>query len=285
MTPTLHIIGCGRAARALARLWHRQGVLHIGRVMNRSLDSARAAIDFIGAGEAVTRPDDGMAGAWLLLGLPDGELEAFAAGLADRIAGRPELVFHLSGSVAANVLAPLACPVAAVHPVRAFANPEDAARNFAGTWCVGEGDEAALGKVLAVFETIGARTARLESRDKRLYHAATVAASNFLVALHQLARDLATQSGLPADSAVPMLIDLQRDTLRNLEAADPVAALTGPIERGDVAACRNLLDAVAQLAPEHQDLFRAQARAVVQLARRKSPGDPVWEDLEELLNG
>ncbi|MDX9701135.1 MAG: hypothetical protein RBT55_16300, partial [Rhodocyclaceae bacterium] len=48
----LNIIGCGRAARTLARLWLQAGAVRVGGVLNRSADSARAACDFIGAGRA-----------------------------------------------------------------------------------------------------------------------------------------------------------------------------------------------------------------------------------------
>ena len=53
MTPRLHLLGAGRTARTLARLWQEAGVLRIGQVRNRSLDSALRAVAWIGQGRAV----------------------------------------------------------------------------------------------------------------------------------------------------------------------------------------------------------------------------------------
>src|SRR5690625_1201634 len=147
--PTLHILGCGRAARAVARCLLADGYLRPGLVANRSLDSARRAVEFIGAGEPVAQLDERIAGGWLMLGLPDGLL---APASLPQLPAAPSLVFHLSGSAEAGVLRSLGERVASVHPVRAFSDPALATKNFAGTWCVAEGDEAALDRLQPVFE-------------------------------------------------------------------------------------------------------------------------------------
>src|SRR5689334_15094849 len=50
---TINIIGCGKAGRTLARLWHEDGVFRIQDILNRSIQSAAEAAAFIGAGRAV----------------------------------------------------------------------------------------------------------------------------------------------------------------------------------------------------------------------------------------
>lgn len=285
MTPLLHIAGCGRAARTLARLWNRNGNLRIGEVMNRSLASARSAVEFIGAGEPVARFDESIGGDWLLCGLPEGEIEPFALGLACRMPGQLQLAFHLSGSIPSHALSPLGVPVAAVHPVRPFADPERAANGFEGTWCAGEGEEAALEPVLDAFSAIGGRILRLNTRTKALYHAATVAAGNFLVALFALADDLARSAGLPENERRSLLCSLQRATLESVGAADPACALTGPIERADAAACRRLLDAVnVNMDADLADVFRVLGAATARLARRAHGDGRGYTAIEELFN-
>src|SRR5699024_12777200 len=98
--PAVHILGCGRAARAVARRLLADGYLRPGLVANRSLDSARRAVDFIGAGEPVARLDERIAGGWLLLGLPDGLL---APASLPRLPAALSLGFHLSGSAGPRV--------------------------------------------------------------------------------------------------------------------------------------------------------------------------------------
>lgn len=283
--PRLHVFGCGRAARALARRLNDGGIVEMGQIVNRTTASAGEAADFIGAGMPVADFDAGIEGGWLMLGLPDGALLDGASELAAKLPASPQLAFHLSGSVPAAVLAPLQVPTAAVHPLRAFADPAVAVDQFDPTWCVAEGDDAALQWLQPAFERAGGRWLTFRGRNKPAYHAATVAASNFLVTVNALARALAEQAGLDPVQAAGLLADLQHGTLAGLAERPAIEALTGPIERGDVAACRSLHRAVADsLDPAQANLFDALARATLDLAVRKRGRRPSDGDLEALYS-
>lgn len=269
--PQLHILGCGRAARAVARRLVRTGRVRPGLVVNCSLGSARRAVDFLGGGAAAETLDERVADGWLMFGLPDGllaEEEALAA-MLEGVSARPELVFHLSGSVEAGVLRRFGIPAASVHPVRAFSDPESASERFDGTWCVAEGDESVLRRLEAVFVAAGARWLAFEARDKAAWHAATVAASNYLATIQDLSRTLAARAGLPADKAAEILCDLQQGMLDSLRERTPREALTGPIERGDETACTRLVEAARALDAGQGQLFSQLALATLALARDK----------------
>lgn len=273
MAVTLHIVGCGRVGRSLARLWVEAGTFSIGRVVNRSVESARAAIEFIGQGDAVERLERIDAEDWLMLAAPDGRLASIATEIAETFGGQdrdpgvgPALVFHVSGAESAEVLRPIGRPVASVHPVCPFSDPVRAVETFAGSYALGEGDDEALDRVLAAFAGIGATTMRFDPVDKRRYHAATIAASNFLNVLDDLALGLAESAGLAHEQALKVIVALQRAGLANIERAGPVQALTGPIERGDRAVCERLASTPGVAG---NDLFMALARAAVDLAERK----------------
>lgn len=267
--PALHILGCGRAARAVARRLLAAGQVRPGLVVNRSLDSARAAVEFIGAGEAAERLDERVAGGWLMLGIPDGVLAGSREALERACPSQPALAFHLSGSVEASVLAGMTAAHAAVHPVRAFADPEAAARRFSGTWCVAEGESSAMERLRPVFEAAGGHWLAFTAVEKPAWHAATVAASNYLATIHALARDLAERAGLPDEQAAEVLCDLQQGMLDTLRDRTPREALTGPIERGDEAACRRLISAADALGPISARLFSELGLATLELARAK----------------
>ena len=275
MAVTLHIVGCGRAGRSLARLWVERATFSIGQVVNRGIESAQAAVDFIGQGRAAAHlagmgPDD-----WLMLAAPDGQLEEIAAALAAGSGRAPALAFHISGAESAAALRSLDCPVASVHPVCPFSDPARALRTFAGSYALGEGDPQALASVLPAFEAIGAQTMRFDPVDKRRYHAATIAASNFLNVLDDLALGLAESAGLETQQALRIIVALQRAGLANIEQAGPMQALTGPIERGDRAVCERLLRTPGVAGNE---LFLAMARAALELAERKHDRRPGARD-------
>lgn len=273
--PRLHCLGCGRAAKVILRWLREQARVDIGQICNRSLASARRAVDFIGAGEAVEVLAADLSGDWLLMGLPDGELEAAALGLSCRMPGQFALAFHLSGSMPASVLDPLGVPVAAVHPVRAFADADSALAAMPGTRLVGEGQAQPLDRLRTIFEQAGGRWLVIDGGGKAAYHAATVVASNYLVTLNQLARTLAAASGLSTPDAVDLLDGLQRAGLDVLGQSAPAQALTGPIERGDVAAVARLVAAAD--GQGQGGLFRALGRATLDIAmsaRGQKPSDP-----------
>lgn len=291
MAVTLHIVGCGRVGRSLARLWTEAGTFSIGQVVNRSVESARAAIEFIGQGSAAERLEPIAAEDWLMLAAPDGRLSLIAADIAETFAetGRemkagPALAFHVSGAEPADVLRAIGCPVASVHPVCPFSDPARAVATFAGSYALGEGDDAALDRVLSAFAEIGAATMRFDPVDKRRYHAATIAASNFLNVLDDLALGLAESAGLARGQALKVIVALQRTALANIERAGPVQALTGPIERGDRAVCERL---ACTPGVAGNDLFMALARAAVDLAERKHGSASGYrpDPLRELFGG
>ena len=55
MKRKLDIIGAGKVGRSLARLWAQAGVFEIGCVVNQSIESSQAAVDFIGEGRPAER--------------------------------------------------------------------------------------------------------------------------------------------------------------------------------------------------------------------------------------
>ena len=284
--PLLHVLGGGRTARSITRVLFERGAVRVGQVCNRSLDSARKAVEFIGAGQPVESHNLGISDGWLMVGLPDGVIEGTIAVLAEGHTQRPQLAFHLSGLVSSKALEPLGCKVASVHPLKAFSDPERAAASFAGTWCAAEGEDSALVALRSVFERVDARWVEFTPRDKAAWHAATVAASNFLVTVNALARELATVAGMAEADAAGMLHDLQQGTLGNLTEQPAARALTGPFERGDLPACQRLHAAAHQgLTPDSAALFDRLALATQKLARSKRGDRPDDEELARLFAG
>lgn len=234
---TLNIVGCGRAARTLARLWQQSGALRIGDVCNTTPESAAAACAFIGAGRPVAAPGAmGEAALWML-GVPDSALAETAAALsaAQRLRAG-DGVFHLSGFTASTGLQPLAARgarIASLHPVVSFADPARAAAAFTGSLCGLEGDDGLCAQLDRLAAAIGGRVFPLEAAHKPLYHAASVFASNFQVVIQDLALKAYLAAGVPADVAAALHAMLARGSLDNVLALGGAAALTGPAARGD----------------------------------------------------
>jgi len=286
--PTLDIIGAGRVGRTLGRLWHRAGVFRVHDVLCSRVEHAGDACRFIGAGRPVSDLAEMTGAAITLFSVPDTRI----GGCAEQVAAAGRALsgavgFHVSGSVAAEVLAPLrarGAAVAAVHPVRSFADPQRACRDFPGTWCGTEGDAAALKVVGPAVERIGGRLFTINAGVKALYHAACVTASNHLVTILDAAIGNLLRAGVAPEVAVDLVAHIARTTTENVAALGPERALTGPVLRGDAETIDAHLAAMDD--PEQRRLYRALARATLGLARR-APG---WsgegeESLSALLEG
>ncbi len=114
------------------------------------------------------------------------------------------------------------------------------------------------------------------AREKlALYHAGAVFASNYVVALVDVARSMLVAAGIPDEDAQPALWPLVASVVRNLAAVGLPAALTGPVLRGDVASVERHLEAMAAGAPHELELYQRLGREVLRLAEaQKGPLSP-----------
>jgi len=275
--PTLNIIGAGHVGRTLGRLFSARGVFALQDVLTRSPASARAAVDFIGAGRAVDaigtlRP----ASVWMLAVLDD-RIAEVAQQLAASCDLQGAVVFHCSGakaSVELDALRQAGALAASVHPVRSFADPQQVADAFDGTFCGVEGDEGALALLNPALAAIGARVVGIDARAKTVYHAASVFASNYLVTVLDAALRAYQAAGIPEDVARELARPLATETLANVFRLGPETALSGPIARGDTATVARQQAAVAAWNAPTGTLYEALAAATWDLARRKRAGQP-----------
>ena len=265
--PRIAILGAGAAGAAVGRALRRAG-RPVAAVCRRDRARARAAARAVGgAARVFTDPARAARGADLvLIAVRDGEIADLAQRLARADAVAPgALVVHLSGAVPSAALAPLRAAgarTAALHPLQTFAGePPD----LRGVRWFHEGD--ARRECGALVRRLGGVLRPLDPGRKALYHAAAVAASNYLVAVEDLAVRLAGGAGIPPREALRALLPLVRGTVRNLEARGLPAALTGPVARGDAATVRTHREALRALDPALDAAYAALGRHALRVAR------------------
>lgn len=227
--PTLRVIGPGRA----------------GTAMSRALEAAGWTIATpIRHGDDVR---DAAAGVELLLiATPDVNVAQVAADIAPVDS---TVVAHLAGSLTLDVLAPHARR-ASVHPLRSIPTGDTEIR---GAWFAIAGDALAA----TVVADLGGHCVAIDDANRAAYHAAACIASNHLVALLGQVERVGATAGVP----LAAFLDLVRQTVDNVEALGPHAALTGPVQRGDVETVELHRAAIA-------DDERPAYDAMVDLARR-----------------
>ena len=258
------IIGAGRMGQGLALALRGAGVeaALVGRT-RRADDTRRAAV--------------------VLIATPDDAIGGVAADLAREAAiGEHQVVLHLSGlldRMALHALAFTGAALGSFHPLQSVADPASAAERLRGSFAGLEGDSRALEAGARLAAALGMRAVRLAPGSKAAYHAGAVMASNYIVALAEVARRLARQAGVPPDEAAGLYLPLMRGTVANL-AAGPAAALTGPVRRGDEATVRTHL---AALGPEDQEIYRALGLVALRIARQAGLGEGPAAAVERAL--
>jgi predicted short-subunit dehydrogenase-like oxidoreductase (DUF2520 family) len=233
-----------------------------------------------------------------LITVPDGSLPDVAAALGaalpdmDHGASTPPYVLHTSGVTSVSILSPCAAKGACVfafHPLQTFSEPLSGATRFPGsavaiTPSEGPAADQARQAGFALARGLGALPFLLADNKRALYHAAAVMACNYLVTLEHCAENLFVQSGMAAEQALPLFIPLVRATLDNVAAHGAIAALTGPLSRGDEATISMHLAIMERDAPELLPLYRRLGLHTLDLVRVRGDVQPaILERLTHLL--
>ncbi|MFO0814645.1 MAG: Rossmann-like and DUF2520 domain-containing protein [Gemmatales bacterium] len=281
---TLSFLGCGKVGRTLGRRWSQAKVFTIGQVLTRHLESAQSAVEFIGAGQAISdisaiEPADAF-----FLGAPDDALPELARKLASTgMIVEGAVCWHASGAVPSSVLKPLkdaGAEIGSIHPTKSFADPALAAETFPGTPCVIEGTPEACLLLSEACRAIGGNPIQvtMSNRDKAVYHAGTTLASNCLVGLAEVAIQCMEQAGFQREQAMQLIGPLMAGSVQNVTKLGTVAALTGPISRGEVGTVARHLAALEGSKPVVSDAYRLLGLLIVDLARKQENVD------QEVLN-
>jgi predicted short-subunit dehydrogenase-like oxidoreductase (DUF2520 family) len=269
--PTLNIIGAGRLGKTLGYLWQQTGQLRVQAICNRSMHSAQQAAGFIRGGQAYQDYARLPAADVWLLACGDDQLHDCCAQLCQQhhFNGQ-EILFHCSGALTAQeALAPAQTArlaIASIHPIKSFADPQQAIHSFSGTYCGMEGDPAALARLQPLFSALGAQLFPIKAGAKTLYHAASVIACNYLVALQELSIQTYAQAGVERAQAMQILQPIVQQTAENIFRLGTQGALTGPVARGDSRTVGKQLAAMQDWQAGYAEVYRLLGQVATQIA-------------------
>lgn len=280
------ILGSGRLAQALGRLLLDEGA-PVVCLAGRDPARTRLAAAFVGA-EGVPVAGLGSRAARIIIAVSDAALPEVAETLAAAPAGL-EIALHTCGTRDIEELQPLrrrgiACGT--LHPLQTVASPLQGVAALRGAAFAISGDAAAVLWAEEIVQRVKGQILKIPPAARPLYHAAAVMASNYVAALLDAAQTLlAAAAGKDRDAVLAALEPLVRASVENILARGPVAALTGPIERGDAATVRAHVTALAAATPEIRELYRAAGLQTLDMARRKALDAASAEGIKTILRG
>jgi len=220
----------------------------------------------------------------LFLAVPDDRIHPVAQQLWS-IKGvvATQAVLHCSGVLGQEALSPLVPTRAALgslHPLQTISDPEVAPERFKGAWAAVEGSPTAMDAAEEIARALGMKPFRITAKQKILYHAGAVFASNYLVVVEAIAQRLLRHAGLSDEEAWAALSPLVRGTITNLLAGDPRSALTGPVMRGDTD---TILRHLSALTLDDARLYQMLGRAALELARKGGMDDGTAKRVSQAL--
>jgi predicted short-subunit dehydrogenase-like oxidoreductase (DUF2520 family) len=291
-TPVVFIIGAGVVGTTLAAKLLRAGVPVAG-LHGRKSDLSELASALAGVlGSTGELPEIVSESDVVVISVRDARIPEIAQRLVDEKRLRPDqVVLHTSGNrPAAEMLSavkPHVKGVGTLHPLIAVTDAPGTLENLRGASFGVEGDEPARRLALRLVRLMGGLPLPLAAENMALYHGAAVMASNYVVALADIARSMLVAAGVPEVDALPALLPLMTSAIRNVAEVGLPSAMTGPVVRGDVVSIERHIAALEAKAPETLDLYRRLGREVLRIARRRVPDldDRAVEEMATLFDG
>jgi predicted short-subunit dehydrogenase-like oxidoreductase (DUF2520 family) len=167
-----------------------------------------------------------------LLTVPDGAVAAVARSVAPLL-GRSTGLVHCAGALTLEVLQPAAAgrPTGSFHPLVSVTGPETP---LAGHSVAIATRSRVLAPLLGrLAGALGMRPLRVPEDGRAAYHAGAAMTASGLVSLLDAAVSAWGAAGVSEREAMTALVALMRSALVGAEVRGTVAALTGPVVRGD----------------------------------------------------
>jgi len=278
------IIGAGKVGTSLAFVLKKKGfiIAAVSDMMQASLESAakylgsdvvytKNNMDVIAASDAVAITTQDRV-------IQDVVKEIYTK--ANRLDGK--LIFHTSGADPSSVLLPLdekGAFLGSLHPLQTFPDIDSAIEVLPDTCIFIEGDKAAVPLLKQIGENIGAKVYTIVGKDKVVYHLSAVFVCNLLSALMYAGKGLMDKINIDFEPFLPII----RATMKNIENKGSLAALTGPVVRGDVKTVKAHLASIEGM-ELHTKIYRALSEVAVQMAaERKAIDEKTVEALKDVL--
>jgi predicted short-subunit dehydrogenase-like oxidoreductase (DUF2520 family) len=257
----------------LARLLAEKLHLDIHCVLNRSIESAQRACDFIGAGKPIDSFTALSPADYTLITTPDYALQRTAEILAKSQKIKKNMIFfQCSGSIPSSALHEIknkGALIASFHPIKSFVDTQRSLNTFEGTYCALEGDQKAC-KILEGWAIkLGANPFYIQTDKKLIYHSSLVFACNYLISLAEIAFLSLEEAGVSRDISKSLLQPFMENTLTQLFEKDTAKALSGPIARGEIDVVQSEINVLTIWRPNFATLYKSLGEIALTLAEKK----------------
>lgn len=282
------LIGAGKAGTAIAYLLKNKGhniVAAVARTKETLLEASRFldGTNLIQANEVLKIKELSQKADLLIIATKDDQIKPVCSKLtSEGIVNKNQIVIHLSGASGLSELedaAKTGSLIASIHPIQTFANIKLAIEKIPGSFFGITADDKAKEIAEHIVRDLDGIPLDIADENKILYHAAACIASNYLVALLDIARQVYNLVGISDEDAIAAMMPLIKGTVDNIEKVGTTNALTGPIIRGDKKTIKNHLKEInlketkgaeyKNIDSKISKVYKIMGLATVDIAKRK----------------
>ncbi len=206
----------------------------------------------------------------VFLTVPDGAISSVWNSLK-RLKLQGKFICHCSGSLSSAIFSGIDRTGASgysIHPLFAVNDRLQSYKELSHAFFTIEGSPEHIQLWEEMFRGFGNPVRILSSQNKTLYHASAVCVSNLVIGLYETAARLLLSCGFEPEEAQAALGPLFIHNADKLDAEGCEAALTGPVERGDLSTIQNHLDV---LSGNEREIYVRLSEVLVDIAKRKHP--------------
>ena len=266
----ISFIGAGRVGQSLAIALSANGFI-IGGLSCKDIKDAQKAVSFVGQGIACKTNEEVVKDSKIIfITTPDDVINDVVDELKEKeLNWKGRTAFHCSGVLSSQLLLPLkekGAAVASLHPLQSLASPDEAEKALRGIYFSLEGDAEACKVGEAIVKKLGSTVLHIRPETKIFYHTAASIASNYLTTLLKVSGAIMGKSGVTHKNAESALITLMKGTLANAEKLGVHQSLTGPIIRGDEKTILLHLNALREIDPDIEKLYRVLGLQTLEIA-------------------
>lgn len=280
------LIGTGAVGRALSRALVQAG-FKLTVLLDKNAGLARQIAEELrvqqsGSDISLIPPD----AEFLIVSVPDAEIAKVDRSLRSVIFKlKLQACVHTSGALPGSMLESVSSAgisVGSFHPLQTFP-AKGPSPTFSGIIFTLEGDFRAVELMKDLVVQLGGSPVVIASEGKATYHTAAVFASNFLPVILRESLDLLASIGIEREQARKMLTPLMRQSLENCLKLGEVAALTGPITRGDALTVQKHIETLQSRGSSTVALYRMLSIKALELALEKGLNDESFEEIKRAL--
>ena len=280
VTIRIGFIGAGKVGFSLGKYFRDNNLKVIG-YYSKDLDSAKKAAEFTDSKyyddmENLVKECD-----TIFITTPDGTINKIWSCVKE-LSIKGKIICHCSGSLSSRVFSNIEYYNSygySIHPMFAFSDKYNSYNDLNKAFFTIEGPLEKMDLMKDLILGLGNKIKVISADNKAKYHAASVIASNHVIALVQAAVEELKECGFKEEDALEALYPLIFNNIKNIGASGIINSLTGPIERADAETIKNHLKCLSE---ENGELYKLLSRKLIRIAKKKNK-DRNYRQIEEMI--